>query len=201
VARQGPVHATAGRLIVVSGPSGVGKTTICNALLEHPGFHRIVTCTSRPARTGERDGVDYHFCSEAAFREAIERGEFLEHALVHGHYYGTPRRQVEEGLRRGRNLLLNIDVQGARQIREEARREAAKRGEPLPLFFVFVEPPSLAELERRLRERGTEGPQAVERRLKNAIRELEERVHYDHTVVNENVRHAVDSILAALARN
>jgi guanylate kinase len=179
---------------VVSGPSGVGKTTICNALLELPGFHRIVTCTSRPARTGERDGVDYHFFSEDSFREGIERGDFLEHARVHGHYYGTPKRQVEDGLRRGRKLLLNIDVQGARQI-----REAVEEGSPLPLF-VFVEPPSLGELERRLRERGTDGPQEVERRLATAVRELEERGRYELVVVNEKVPQAVDAIVRAVAK-
>ncbi len=192
--RQPPAGSPPGLLIVVSGPSGVGKTTICNALLQHPGFERVVTCTSRPARTGERDGVDYRFLSEDSFREAIDRGEFLEHARVHGHFYGTPKRQVEEGLRKGRRLLLNIDVQGARQI-----REAAKGGSSLPLYFVFVEPPSLAELERRLRERGTDGPRVVEQRLATAVRELEERDNYNLVVVNEKVAQAVEAILRGIA--
>src|SRR5262245_51818543 len=137
-----------GRLILVSGPSGVGKTSICAALLARGGMRRVITATSRPPRPGERDGVDYHFFTEAKFQEAIRRGEFLEHARVHGHLYGTPREEVAAGLRDGLPVLLNIDVQGARQIREQV-----KAGEPIPLTQIFLLPPSLAELERRLKAR------------------------------------------------
>jgi len=179
----------AGRLIVVSGPSGVGKTTVCEALLGYPGFRRVVTATSRPPRPGERQGIDYHFLSEADFEAAQGRGEFLETAQVHGHLYGTPRKVVEEGLQENVWLLLNIDVQGARQIRESARKA------PLPLQMVFLEPPNIEELARRLRGRGTDGPESMEKRLKTALLELEERPQYDHVVVNNKVPATVKRIL------
>ena len=179
--------------MLISGPSGVGKTSICSALLARGGMRRVITATSRPPRPGERDGVDYHFLSEAGFQEAIRRGEFLEHAKVHGHLYGTPREEVEAGLREGRPLLLNIDVQGARQIREKV-----KAGEAIPLTQIFLLPPSLEELERRLETRKTDDPAVVRNRLETAAREMEEKSLYDHVVVNDDLAAAVSRILSLL---
>jgi guanylate kinase len=183
----------AGKLIVISGPSGVGKTTICEWILTRPGFRRVITATSRPPRSGERDGVDYHFLPREAFEAAIRRGEFLESALVHGHLYGTPRSAVEAGLREAKWLLLNIDVQGARQI-----REAVRSGAPLPACFIFIEPPSLEELARRLAGRGTDAPAVVKSRLETALLEMKEREHYDSAVVNDEVEAAGKRILEAV---
>ena len=183
-----------GRLVVISGPSGVGKTTISEALLEQPGFDRVVTATSRPPRPGERDGIDYRFITEEAFRDGIDRDEFLETARVHGHLYGTPRDQVEEGLRKGKTLLLVIDVQGARRVRESARASG------LPLTTFFIEPPSMEELSLRLSKRGTEDPAALERRLRTARAEMEERGAYEHIVVNDDLAHATREILEILGR-
>jgi guanylate kinase len=191
--RQSPDASRSGRLVLISGPSGVGKTSICSALLAHGGMRRVITATSRPPRPGERDGVDYHFLSEARFQEAIRRGEFLEHAKVHGHLYGTPREEVAAGLREGRPVLLNIDVQGARQIREKVKADEA-----IPLTQIFLMPPSLEELERRLETRKTDDPAVVKKRLETAIREMEERTLYDHVVVNDDLAATVSRILALL---
>ena len=107
-----------GRLIVISGPSGVGKTSICEALLKKPEFKRVITCTTRPPREGEQDGIDYFFSARNDFEEGIKDGRFLEYAEVYGNLYGTPRSQVEDGIAKGNDLLLNIDVQGARLVRD-----------------------------------------------------------------------------------
>ena|SRR5207249_3886452 len=182
-----------GRLVVISGPSGVGKTTVCDEVLKLPGFRRVVTATSRPPRKGEVDGVHYHFYDAPAFESAVARGEFLEHARVHGHLYGTPRRALLDGLEKAPFLLLNIDVQGARQV-----REAIRKGAPIPSVFIFLEPPSLEELGRRLGSRGTDRPEEVEVRLRTALSELEERDLYDHVVVNDDIRSAVERVLEAV---
>ena len=139
-------------VFVISAPSGGGKTTLCNNLLAaYPNMTRAITSTTRPPRTGERDGVDYYFFSETEFARRVAAGEFLEHATVFGNRYGTLKSELLEKLRQGRDVLLNIDVQGAALVRAVVREEARLAG---ALITVFLTPPNLTELERRLRGRG-----------------------------------------------
>lgn len=179
-----------GRLLVLSGPSGVGKTTVADRLLREEGIERVVTATTRAPRPGEVPGVDYHFLTRDEFEEGIREGRFLEHAHVHENLYGTPRDAVEAGLRAGKNLLLNIDVQGAAILRETAR--------DLDTVSVFLLPPSPQVLEERLRGRGTETAGELERRLETARHELERRDEYDHRVVNDILEEACQRILEIL---
>lgn len=184
-----PIRAGTGRLIVISGPSGSGKTTLCSRLLERPGFERVITCTTRAPRGGERDGVDYHFLSREAFERGIREGAFLEHAEVYGNRYGTPRAAVIQAIERGASVVLNIDVQGARQLRDAGVE---------PMVTIFVVPPSEEELEARLRRRGTDSDDAIRRRLEESRRELAEREAYDHEIVNRDLNRAVTELLRVL---
>jgi guanylate kinase len=177
------------KLVVVSGPSGVGKTTVCDFLLQREEFERVVTATTRPARGDERHGIDYLFLTEAEFDRGIEQGFFLEWARVHDHRYGSPRAEAEKILARGRHALLNIDVQGA----------AAIRASGLPSLLVFLLAPSWEVLEKRLRGRRTDTPEAVERRLANARTELSRQDEFDLCVVNDDSRRAAEEIVKALA--
>ena len=176
-----------GILLVLSGPSGVGKGTLAKLLLDSdPTFTFSVSATTRAPREGERDGVDYRFLTDEAFQAMIAEGAFLEHAEVHGHRYGTPRGPVEELLRRGSNVLLDIDVQGGLQVMR-AMPEAAG---------IFILPPSWAELRRRLTARGTETPEAIERRLGNARGEVEQLGHYRFAVINDQLDAAFEDLKA-----
>ena len=175
-----------GIVVVVSGPSGVGKTTVIDRLLERPGYSRSITATTRAPRGKEKDGVDYLFLARAAFEEGVKKGRFLEHATVHGNLYGTPRDGVEAVLARGDVCLLNIDVQGAESLRRSG----------LPVATVFLMPPSLEELERRLGSRGTDDEDERRRRLERARKEMELAVQFDWKVVNRSVGEAVGEIEA-----
>lgn len=178
-----------GRLVVLSGPSGVGKTTVGEALLDaDPRLARSVSVTTRKPRPGEEDGRDYHFVAEAAFAAQLAKGAFLEHAQVHGNRYGTPREPVERLLAEGRDVLLVIDVQGARQVQEKVSGA----------LFIFLKPPSETELESRLSRRGTEDRRGLERRLQAARSELAESARYDHVVVNDRLEETVRRIRALL---
>jgi len=170
-----------GRLIVVSGPSGSGKTTICDRLERDFGCEYVVTATTRPPRTGERDGFDYYFLSKDEFERRLVANEFLEHARVHGNLYGTPRRSVEEPLARGAVLILEIDTQGADQIRETGIEHSS----------LFIAVPSFEALEARLRARATEGSSDVERRLRRAREEIKQAARYQFVVVNDQLERAV----------
>ncbi len=177
-----------GTLVVISGPSGVGKTTVANLLCATDRYRESVSATTRAPRGRERDGVDYHFLSAEAFEERVTRGEFLEHAQVHGHRYGTLRSAVETILGAGRHCILNIDVQGARQLRAS---DALPSGD---CRFVFLLPPDLETLERRLRERSTDSEEQVLDRLETAKREIEEASVYDLQVVNRVAEEAAEAV-------
>jgi len=168
-------------LIIISGPSGVGKDTIIAALRKRHrerDYHFVVTCTTRPRRPGEVDGVDYHFLDSEAFRRLLAAGEFLEANEVHGNWYGTPRDEVRRSLARGSDVILKIDVQGAQAVKESVE----------DAILLFVVPPSLEELVQRLRSRATETADQLELRQRNAAIELARKDDYDYVVVNEEGR-------------
>lgn len=172
-------------LVVVSAPSGAGKTTLCDELLKRdPSVQRAITCTTRAPRPGERDGVDYHFLTPAAFQQRVAAGEFLEHATVHGNFYGTLKSEVLNRLRAGRDMLLNIDVQGAASVRSCAANipELARA-----LCTIFIVAPSLAELEKRLRKRAQDSEEVIQRRLAAARGEMAQWYHFDYLVISDTV--------------
>ena len=171
-----------GILFVISAPSGAGKTTLCDALKQTPDFVYSVSCTTRAPRAGEIAGEDYHFLSEPDFLARVKAGEFLEHAKVHNHYYGTLRAPLFNNLKNGVDVLIDIDTQGAAAIRncgEEFIRQS--------LADVFIMPPDLEELRRRLTKRGTETAEQIELRLVNAAREMELWRDYRYTIISQSV--------------
>ncbi len=178
-------------MVLISGPSGCGKSTIIQRLLSGPGVEFSVSATTRPIRDGEVDGVDYHFLSKEEFRSRVEAGAFIEWAEVYGNLYGTLRAPMEAAIQEGIVFLVEIDVQGALQL-----RALGEEG-----VFVFIAPPSFEELQKRLVGRGTEAPEVIERRLKKAEDEYRERVKYDHVVVNDDLDRAVAEVrsLAGIA--
>lgn len=176
-----------GVMLVMCAPSGVGKTTLVRRLRkEFPGFGYSVSCTTRPPRPEEKDGEDYLFISEETFFARRAAGFFAECAAVHGHYYGTPREPVQTMLARGQDILFDIDVQGAAQLRLSLAGGV----------YVFLFPPSMAELERRLRARGTEDAASIRRRLEGAEREMREAHWFDAWIVNEDLDRAYDELRA-----
>jgi guanylate kinase len=171
-----------GILFVISAPSGAGKTTLVETLRQTPEFVYSVSCTTRPPRTGEIEGEDYQFVSEANFAARVKAGEFLEHAEVHGHYYGTLLKPIIGNLKEGIDVLIDIDTQGAATIRnckDEFVRQA--------LTDVFIMPPDLEELHRRLTKRGTETETQIETRLATAAREMELWRDYRYTIISRSV--------------
>jgi len=179
-----------GRLIVLSGPSGVGKDTVLRTLFElDPHLRYSVSYTTRPPRPGEVDGVSYSFVDVPGFEAMVERGELLEWARVHGNLYGTSLRRVRDHLERGEDVVLKIDVQGAAQL----------RGRVPEAIFIFLLPPSLEELRERLRARESESDESLAQRDADAVRELAEAGRYDHQVVNDQVERAAREILDIVA--
>lgn len=171
-----------GKLIIVSGPAGSGKTTVCDRMLaEVPSVERVVTSTTRKPRGGELDTVDYYFFDHDTFNAKIAAGEFYEYAHVHSNLYGTLKREVQDKLASGTDLLLNIDVQGAAQMRETAQQDPLLKGN---IITVFIMPPSVEELESRLRGRGTDAEDEVQRRMQVALDEMKQSTHYDHTILS-----------------
>ncbi len=176
-----------GILFVVSGASGTGKSTLCRALLKSfPSLRFSVSHTTRPRRPGEREGRDYYFVSPAEFQKMIDRGDFVEWAKIYGERYGTSRRMLHRARLKGRDVILDIDVQGVRQLRKQK----------IPGVFVFILPPSLKELQRRLKNRETEGQGALGQRLKKAREEIFRAHGYDYLIVNDDVKKAREKLKA-----
>lgn len=188
-----------GLLIVISGASGTGKGTVCKKLLaDLPKVAYSISATTRTPRPGEVDGREYYFISVDEFKTWIAEEKFLEYANVYGNFYGTPLNKIEERLNRGEDILLEIDVQGALNVKKKCPDG----------IYIFLLPPSLDELKRRIEGRGTENPESLARRLKNAVAEIKIGLQYDYVVVNDTIDNAaaqIKSILAAerlkVARN
>ena len=180
-------QSSRGHLFLVTAPSGAGKTSLVRALLQdHPNIRFSISYTTRPQRPNEQDGRDYHFVDKAEFERMVAAGEFLEHAQVFDNYYGTSRKAVEGEMAAGRDVLLEIDWQGSAQVRT-LMPEAVS---------VFILPPSRAELERRLRTRGTDDDAVIARRLKDAVGDMSHWREFDYVVVNDDFQRALTELAA-----
>lgn len=174
-----------GLLIVVSGPSGAGKDTVCNRVVEDMKDTKIsISMTTRAPRGKEVDGVDYYFVTKEEFEENITKDEFLEYAIVHDRYYGTPKAKLEEELNSGKNIILVIDIQGALKVKEIVKEA----------LFIFIMPPSMEELKERLLKRNTETKDKILGRFKTAYNEINEFTKYNYVVVNDKIDKAVDKV-------
>ena len=181
---------TMGRLFVISAPSGAGKTTLLSRVMARiPGLAFSVSHTTRVPRPGEREGIDYNFIAKAEFLAMIDAGRFLEHAEVHGNLYGTAKSGIRQQLEKGIDVILDIDVQGAAILRRTGQMAAA---------YVFIAPPSMAELEKRLRGRGTESEDRIQVRLQNARQELQAAGEYEYLIVNEDLAETADLLGAII---
>lgn len=175
-----------GRLYILSGPAGVGKGTVLRKVFEKlDNIAYSVSCTTRAPRAREKNGVNYFFIGESSFKKMVDEERFLEWANVHGHYYGTRKDIVEETLRQGKDLLLEIDVQGASQVKKQMA----------DAVMIFIKPPSLEELIRRLKKRGTEGPEEFKLRIKNARKEMSYADEYEYIIINEKIDKAADEFI------
>ena len=187
---EAPVIQRRGLMLVLSSPSGAGKTTLSRQLLSNDSQIQLsVSCTTRARRPSEKDGVDYKFIDTASFRGMIERGEFLEHARVFDHYYGTPKAPVDAALGSGRDVLFDIDWQGTQQLTERARDD---------LVSVFILPPSTGELERRLIRRAQDSRDVVAKRMAKAADEMSHWAEYDYVIVNTDIGRSLEQIKAIL---
>ncbi|PPQ32475.1 guanylate kinase [Rhodoblastus sphagnicola] len=179
-------------MLILSSPSGAGKTTLTRMLLQRPelDLKLSISVTTRKRRTSEADGIHYHFIAEDEFRRLRESGDLLEHAEVHGNFYGTPRKWVEERLSQGRDVLFDIDYQGARQVREKAPRD---------VVTIFILPPSIRELRARLERRAEDDSETIEKRLAAARHEIGRWTDYDYVLINDDIQQTFDD-LAAIVR-
>ncbi|OOM13647.1 guanylate kinase [Clostridium saccharobutylicum] len=174
-----------GLLIVISGPSGAGKGTICKKFLDrHPDVALSVSATTRSPRNGEVDGINYYFMSKEEFKEKIEANDFLEYAEVYDNYYGTPKSNVEEVLESGKDVILEIDIQGALKVKENTEEGV----------FIFILPPSMEELKQRIIKRGSETQESLMKRFKSAYKEINFVSRYNYAVVNDEVDLAVEKL-------
>lgn len=178
-----------GKLLIISGPSGVGKGTICKKIVEDLDVELSVSMTTRKPRKGEKEGINYYFVTHEEFEAEIERGGLLEYATIYENYYGTPKAKILEHLDEGKDIILEIEMEGALKARK-AIPDAV---------LIFILPPSLAELRRRLEGRGTESKEAVELRLSHTVKEMEYLHHYDYAVVNNSIEQAVSDIEKIIA--
>jgi guanylate kinase len=179
-----------GLMLVLSSPSGAGKTTLSRQLLDNDKQIQLsVSCTTRARRPGEKDGVDYSFIDAAAFRGMIDRGDFLEHARVFDHYYGTPRAPVVTALESGRDVLFDIDWQGTQQLKEQGRDD---------LVTVFILPPSTRDLERRLITRAQDAPDVVAKRMAKAADEMSHWAEYDYAIINRDIATSLTELKSIL---
>ncbi|SJZ41963.1 guanylate kinase [Enhydrobacter aerosaccus] len=177
-------------MLVLSSPSGAGKTTLSRQLLDNDAEIQLsVSCTTRAKRPGEKDGVDYRFVDTATFRDMIDRDEFLEHARVFNHYYGTPRAPVEAALSQGRDVLFDIDWQGTQQLSEKGRED---------LVRVFILPPSTRDLERRLITRAQDAPDIVAQRMAKAADEMSHWPEYDYVIINRDIATSLTQLKSIL---
>lgn len=174
-----------GNLFVVSGPSGAGKSTVCKQVRRMLGINLATSATTRAPREGEVNGREYHFLSSEEFEKKIENKEFLEHANVHGNYYGTLLSEVEDRLSKGENIILEIDVQGGVQVRDVYPE----------VNLIFFKTPTKEELEKRLRGRGTESEETVRLRLENSLKEYDYEDQYDQCVINHTVEQACEDLI------
>ena len=182
-----------GLMLVLSSPSGAGKTTLSRQLLDNDSRIQLsVSCTTRAKRPGEKDGVDYHFVDTPTFRGMIERGDFLEHASVFGHYYGTPKGPVEKALSEGRDVLFDIDWQGTQQLKDPAKNVKAD------LVTVFILPPSTRDLEKRLLTRAQDPKDVVAQRMSKAADEMSHYAEYDYVIVNKDIGTSLSNLKAIL---
>jgi guanylate kinase len=179
------MNSESAKVFVITGPSGVGKGTLIKMLLDRvPSLALSVSATTREPRTGEEDGVDYHFLTEEQFQERIAAKDFLEYASYSGNHYGTLNSELDRCLAKGRSVVLEIEVQGAQQVRA-ARPDSVQ---------IFIAPPDESVLRERLSGRGTDSPEAIDRRLKTAEQELAAQDDFDHRIVNDDLDHAADEL-------
>src|ERR1043165_5512771 len=183
-----------GLLIIISAPSGGGKTTLCEELLKHqPNTVRAITCTTREPRPGEKDGVDYYFLEAGIFLKRVQALNFLEHATVYGNSYGTLKSEVLGKLRQGKDVLLSVDVQGAATIRARAEEDAELKRS---LITVFLTPPAISILEERLRKRGTDSPAVIQKRLAVARQEITQWKNFDYLFLSVSISRDLRRMLA-----
>ena len=181
-----------GKLIVIVAPSGTGKSTLIKRLLnEYPSLRESISCTTRPMREGEENGREYHFLTREEFEERRRRDDFLEWAVVHSNYYGTSKDFVYKSLESGSDLLFDLDVQGCDAMKEHFQEKA---------LVIFIAPPSLKALEDRLYNRGTDRPEVIRERLKNAQHELTRQDDYDYKVLNDNLEQAYTDLADVVGR-
>jgi guanylate kinase len=200
---SGPTKSETGLLIVISAPSGGGKTTLCDQLIENnPNTVRAITCTTREPRDGETDGVDYYFLDAGTFLKRVQAGNFLEHATVYGNSYGTLKSEVLGKMRQGKDVLLSIDVQGAATIRARAEEDAELKRS---LITIFLAPISIAVLEQRLKKRGKDSSGAIQKRLSVARQEIGQWKNFDFLILSssiaEDLRRMQAIVLAEKMRN
>lgn len=174
-----------GSLFIVSGPSGTGKGTVCTELIKHDNIFLSISATTRDKRVGEEDGVTYFYTSAEKFKQMIDNNQMLEYAVYSGNYYGTPKKAVEDMLAAGKNVILEIEVQGALKVKQKMPEAV----------LIFVVPPSIAELKKRLIERGRENKEEIRRRIGEARREFSQLPKYNYVVVNDNLDRCVGDVL------